>query len=403
MPNANVLSSEGDSGDAIKTELPRLKIAVLNRVFSAAGGGAERYSVSLVEQLAQRHEIHVFAQTIEHHWPGVVYHPVSGPLTRSGWINQLWFATASWWMTRQGFDIVHSHENTWHGDVQTAHVLPVKHNLLKGKSGLRRALAWLGIVISPRLTTYVWLEHKRFAPQRRRSVIASSPSLAQALVQAYPDVPQPIPVITPGVTATTLAATRDEKSLARKRLGLPPFGPCILLAGNDYRKKGLGALISALAKLPEKSFLAVAGKGTQQAQFLEQARAAGVDSRVFFLGVQKDLTDAYRACDVLAHPTLEDTFAMVVLEAMAHGVPVVVSQARYCGIADLLVHAHDALILHNPQDAAELSQCLSRILSDEPLREHLVANGLAFARQRQWVDIAASQEAVYVALCKPSL
>ena len=40
----------------------RLRIAVLNRVFEATGGGAERYSIALVEQLALRHEIHVFAQ-----------------------------------------------------------------------------------------------------------------------------------------------------------------------------------------------------------------------------------------------------------------------------------------------------------------------------------------------------
>jgi UDP-glucose:(heptosyl)LPS alpha-1,3-glucosyltransferase len=38
----------------------RLRIAVLNRVFAATGGGAERYSIAVVEQLAARHEIHVF-------------------------------------------------------------------------------------------------------------------------------------------------------------------------------------------------------------------------------------------------------------------------------------------------------------------------------------------------------
>ena len=109
--------------------IKRLRVAVLNRNFSPIGGGAERYSIALVEELAQRHEIHVFAQKIEHQWPGVTYHKLWTPLTKPRWINQIWFAVTSWWATRQGFDVVHSHENTWHGQVQTVHVLPIKYNL----------------------------------------------------------------------------------------------------------------------------------------------------------------------------------------------------------------------------------------------------------------------------------
>ena len=120
-----------------------MKIAVLNRVFSPQGGGAERYSIALVEQLSHRHEIHVFAQDIAPsliaQWPQVRFHLIAAPLKRFRWLNQLWYATATWWATRQDFDIVHSHENTWHGQVQTVHVLPIKHNLFNGKTGWRRA------------------------------------------------------------------------------------------------------------------------------------------------------------------------------------------------------------------------------------------------------------------------
>ena len=106
----------------------KLRIAVFNRTFSPTGGGAERYSIALVEQLAARHEIHVFAQEIAHQSPGVTYHRVSSPLRRSRWLNQLWYASATWLATRRGFDVVHSHENTWHGRVQTIHVKPVRHD-----------------------------------------------------------------------------------------------------------------------------------------------------------------------------------------------------------------------------------------------------------------------------------
>jgi len=69
------------------------------------------------------------------------------------------------------------------------------------------------------------------------------------------------------------------------------------------------------------------------AQVQDELRASGQGSRVYFLGALSSVDVAYQAADCLVHPTLEDTFAMVVLEALAHGLPVVVSSARYCGIA----------------------------------------------------------------------
>lgn len=389
----------GDTGEAPQAPRgPRLRIAVLNRVFSNTGGGAERYSIALVEQLAQRHDIHVFAQRIDHHWPGVTYHSVSNPMTKSGWINQLWYATLTWWMTRKGFDIVHSHENTWHGQVQTAHVLPVKYNLLQGRAGLRLVLGWLKVLASPRLTAYVWLEHLRFAPHKQRAVIAASPSLADMIAQAFPNAVSLINVLTPGVDKVSGPPSRNEQLAARVRLGLPPSGRCILLVGNDYRKKGLGTLIDALPDLTGSTFVAVVGNPSQKYTFREQAKALGVESRVYFLGSRKDLGESYRAADCLAHPTQEDTFAMVVLEAMAHGIPVVVSQERYCGIAGLLDDGQNALILNDPTDHRELGAKLRRVLEEVSLRERMILQSLSFARSHQWAGIAERQEAIYQAL-----
>src|SRR6478672_9584773 len=126
LPEAETLTS------ADHAAAPRWRVAVFNRTFSATGGGAERYSIALVEVLAARHEVHVFSQEIHHQWPGVTYHRVSAPLRKPRWVNQLWFGTSTWWATRRGFDVVHSHENSWHGDVQTVHVMPVLYSLFRG-------------------------------------------------------------------------------------------------------------------------------------------------------------------------------------------------------------------------------------------------------------------------------
>jgi UDP-glucose:(heptosyl)LPS alpha-1,3-glucosyltransferase len=373
----------------------RLRIAVLNRVFSPTGGGAERYSIALVEQLAQRHDIHVFAQQIDHHWPSVTYHRVSAPLVKPRWINQLWYATATWWATRRDFDVVHSHENTWHGQVQTVHVLPVKYNLFHGLAGWRLALRCLKVVTSPRLLAYLWLEHLRFSGLDGRCIVVTSDSLMKQMASTYPTTVRALRVVTPGVPMAVDVATSEEKLAARQRLGLPEAGYGILFVGNDYRKKGLETLIQALRQLPDNIWLAVVGNASQIPEFQAQVKVTGALKRVIFLGALNDVSDAYVASDCLAHPTLEDTFAMVVLEAMAHGLPVVVSSERYCGISGLLTHESNALILADPRDSIALANALLRLFQEPSLRHRLREAALAFASLHQWSTIALQQEAIY--------
>lgn len=375
--------------------MPRLRIAVLNRIFDSTGGGAERYSIALVEQLALRHDVHVFAQQINHHAPGVTYHRVSMPLRKPRWINQLWYAFASWRATRTGFDIVHSHENTWHGQVQTVHVVPVRHNLFHGRTGVRRVLRWVKVASSPRLVTYLMLERLRFRARPARRVVVTSASLGETMASTYPDARAMTAVITPGVhlPGPTSPATRE---VARRSLGLPAHGFCLLFVGNDYRKKGLGVLLEVLPGLPDEVMLAVVGNPGQIPEFRRHAETLGIAERVFFLGSLQDVGVAYRAADVLVHPTLEDTFAMVVLEAMAHGLPVVVSGAAYCGISGVLSHGINAWLVDDPRSVQTLGDAVSNICGDEVLRAQLAEQARRFATAYRWEDIASQQEALYL-------
>ena len=357
----------------------KLRIAVLNRTFSTTAGGAERYSVALVEQLAARHEIHVFAQEIAHQWPGVIYHRISRPLMKPRWLNQLWFAWRTWYATRYGFDIVHSHENTWHGDIQTVHVLPVKYNLFHGLTGWRRALRYVKVALSPRLLTYLALEHLRYTSRPGRNIVVTSGSLQSIMKTAYPNCRSAVCVISPGITMPALPVTAQRK---------------------DYRKKGLEVLLEALEKLSENVVLAVVGHSTQIPLFKPQIDRLRLNSRVFFLGSLKDVGPAYEAADCLVHPTLEDTFAMVVLEAMAHGLPVVVSSSRYCGISELLQSGLNALIVKDPKNSFELFHAVEQLLTRPLLRSQIMRGATEFASNHQWNKVALKQERIYLSSAK---
>ena len=371
----------------------RLKVAVLNRVFARKGGGAEGYSVAVVEQLAATHEMHVFAQQIDHAFAGVHYHRVSSPGAKPRWVNQLWYAFATWRATRRGFDVIHSHENTWHGQVQTVHVRPLRFNLLAGRSGMSLALRWLKIVLSPRLLTYVWLEAARCRLRPGRQLAVASGGLGREVLAVYPQAGPMIHVVPPGVSAP--APGQLTQAQARRLMDLPDGAFVLLFVANDYARKGLDALLKALALLPPEVCLLVAGHPGSRAQYEAQAHALGLASRVHFAGALQDVAPAYRCADMMVHPTLEDSFGMVVLEALAHGLPLVVSSERYCGAASLLHDGVDALLLDDPKDAPALARAIARIHGDAGLAQSLSRAGMALAAGHSWQTVAQQYVRLY--------
>ncbi|MDH4134466.1 MAG: glycosyltransferase family 4 protein [Gammaproteobacteria bacterium] len=369
-----------------------MRIAIINRVFSRAAGGAESYAVAVAQELAGRHEVHIFSQETNRPVEGITYHRVFCLSQKPRWINQLLFAVASWWATRKGFDVVHSHENTWHGQVQTIHVRPLRYNLLHGRRGTARALRWLKVALSPRLITYIWLEGSRFKPAPGRSVVATSTGLKQECERAYPGARAMLTVITPG---TSLQQDTIPRNVARRQLDLPFEVSLLLFVANDYKRKGLDVLLKALGKLPKDVHLAVVGNPAHIAHYRQLAESMAIATRVHFMGSQDALDLVYRAADCLAHPTLEDTYAMVVLEAMAHGLPVVVSGPAHCGISRELQDGFEALLLHDPRDATALAAMLRTVLEDSAMAAQLRQQGLRFAKTHSWESTALQYEALY--------
>ncbi len=370
-----------------------LRVAVLARIFSTSAGGAERYCASLVKHLAPQHEIHVFAQDIRTQYPQVVFHQVPLFCRRPRWLNQIAFATYTWWQTRKGFDVVHSHENTWHGDVQTIHVLPFSYLWFVNRHGLGLFLKTLQLITSPRLLTYWVLEKLRMRHQPGRFLVAVSEPVKAVLNQDLKHKLEHICVISPGVERTHVHSS-TEKMQARLDLGLPMQGKCLLWVGNNAIKKGLPTLLEALAQLHNDFFLVIVGSAAPENKWRSQVTALGLDDRIFFKGVLDDMTLAYTAADLLVHPTLEDTFGMVVLEAMSHAVPAIVSAERYCGISSELTHLQNAWVLENPTETSKLILAVIEIFNSERYA-NMCRNALEWASGHSWFHLAQSQDALY--------
>ena len=371
----------------------RLRVAVLARIFSTSAGGAERYCASLVKHLAPQHEIHVFAQDIRTEYPQVVFHQVPLFCRRPRWLNQIAFAFYTWWKTRNGFDVVHSHENTWHGDVQTIHVLPFSYLWFVNRHGFSLFFKTLQLITSPRLLTYWVLEKLRMRHQQGRFLVAVSEPVRAVLNKDLQHKMEHIRVISPGIEETHVHSS-TEKMQARLDLGLPMQGKCLLWIGNNAIKKGLPTLLEALAGLPKDVFLVIVGSATPEKKWRSQVAALELEDRTYFKGVLDDMTLAYTAADLLVHPTLEDTFGMVVLEAMAHAVPAIVSAEQYCGISAELTHLKNAWILQDPLDTNALKDAIEKSLESNT-HEAMSQHAIAWACTQDWHHLALAQEALY--------
>ena len=358
------------------------KLAIVTRNFSKIGGGAESLAVSLASSMLGEYDITVVSQGFDQS-PALFKHIQVPKLPfRSRWINQLWFSWHSKRLTRTGFDVVHSYENVTHGDVQTVSVKTVHASLMQ------RGMSKVRIALSPRLLAYLWLEKKRLCSPGHHSVFVSQ-FVHDETLQIMPGILS-ASVIPPGVDIPAQVLTATEKMTARTSLGLNPSIMTVGFVGHDFKKKGLGTLLKGVALLPFDVQIAVFGNTAQADRYADLVQALGAGKSCRFMGVVSDMPTAYAAMDCLAHPTTQDVFPMVLLEAMAKHVPVITTNEPYNNMGSLLVHRQNAILLPDPDDIEGMAAALSQIWLDANLRLTLANNGVLFAKKYSW-DVAKAK------------
>ncbi|HEV7404006.1 MAG TPA: glycosyltransferase family 4 protein [Chthoniobacteraceae bacterium] len=199
-----------------------------------------------------------------------------------------------------------------------------------------------------------------------------------------------IRVIGNGVDMAEFSADRPE----RRSLGLPEGVPLFVFAG-DIRtpRKNLGAVLTAMVQIPE-AHLAVVG-ALPRSPFPRMAARLGIASRVHFLGFREDLPAVMTAADAFVFPSQYEPFGMVVLEAMASGLPVIV--AATVGAA-CLVSPQSGIVIENPQDLAALVHAKRQLTADPQMRKEMGAAGQRTARDHSWEKVTQAYMDIYAEL-----
>lgn len=169
----------------------------------------------------------------------------------------------------------------------------------------------------------------------------------------------------------------------RRRWGLPTRAPLFLFAGDlRTRRKGLDVLLRALTLTPE-AHLAVAGS-LARSPFPALAGSLGVADRVHWLGFQQDMPALMRSADALVFPSRYESCGLVILEAMASGIPVLV--ARTAGAAELV--GDGGRVLDDPEDVPTLARWMAELGADADRRQRMGETGRAIAEGHTWARMA---------------
>ncbi len=169
----------------------------------------------------------------------------------------------------------------------------------------------------------------------------------------------------------------------RQRYGIAAGRPMLLFVGRVAHEKNIGFLLRMMAQLRQSrpdALLVVAGEGPALESLRGEVHALGLQDNVRFLGYldrKTELNDCYRAADVFVFSSLTETQGLVLLEAMAQGIPVV--SIAEMGTKSVLKEGEGALI--SPQDEDAFALRVKRLLANPAERMQLGLAAISYARQ----------------------
>ena len=360
-----------------------MKIAFVVHDYHRAGGHS-RYVAELATRFSQDHEVHVFANRIERAAEQrVMFHTV--PALRTNVVTTiLSFALTSKLLVRGGFDVVHSQGFCGpRSNVITAHICNEAWSRALSRFAPQTARERIFHSMASRL------EKGLYGDPACGHVIAISNRVARDVADCY-GCRAPIHLIYHGVDLQTFSpGVRRFRAERRQALGLVDADTAFLYVG-DLRK-GARQCIRALSRLPEGHLLLVSRSAPEPYQAL--AREAGVADRVHCLPPTNRVDQCYAAADAFLLPSPYDAFAMVVTEAMACALPVVVS--REAGVSELIEHGRNGFLLNDAADHLELAQHMSALQHDPGLAARLGQAARLTAEGLSWDTVAGQTMRVY--------
>lgn len=366
-----------------------MNIALCYQNVLPARGGCETYLVDLTRRLtADGHDVHLYASRWDQAaLPSLLHiHPVTMPECmrfRRPWLfGQACLRVLS---RSPGHDVTLGFDKTWGQDVLYPqgglHRASIDHNLRSYPRSAGRSVAQLRTWFDPAYWSFARLERCQYLAPKRGLVIVNSAMVASHFEDYYGIDPRSLRVIPNAIDPKRFQA--DDRGRLRlqlrERWGFGADEVVGLFAAMNYRLKGLEPLLHAVRLLPRSApFRLVVAGNPRKRGYEALARRLGIAERVRFIGYCADMKRCYFAADFLVHPTFYDPCSLVVLEALACGLPVITS--AYNGASELLQNQDEGFVIDDPHDHRQLARRMEQMLDTELRRRCSEAARTAAAR-----------------------
>lgn len=198
----------------------------------------------------------------------------------------------------------------------------------------------------------------------------------------YQTEPERFQILPPGIYPDRKynAQIPNSREIYRQKNGITEQQNLLLQVGSDFGRKGVDRSIEALASLPESlrhnTLLFVVGQDKPR-KFEVLAEKLGVRSKVHFFSGRNDVSELMAAADLLMHPAYQEAAGIVLLEAIAAGLPVLTTAV--CGYAHYITDANCGTVIAEPFSQEQLNDVLRKALTQSPLRMALAENARYYA------------------------
>jgi UDP-glucose:(heptosyl)LPS alpha-1,3-glucosyltransferase len=345
-----------------------LNIALVILHADPARGGAERYTIDLAAALRRRgHRVSLIASDFgkDAHAPQDVQLP-PGSRTRDGrylrFLDRLDRHLAE---TR--YDVVHAMLPVRRCDIYHPHAgiaaAALARGHLKYEGAFLQSVSRLATRLNRRRQRFAEVERTLLTGKQPPVVLSLSDYVKRSLGEHYTLADSQLATLFNAVDLARFdpAARPDAGSAERQRLGIAADQIVALLLANDFERKGLREAILAAAKVRDPRLtLLVVGKQSPK-PYRALAAKEGVE-RIVFSGPTNDPAALYQAADFFLLPTRHDPCSLVVLEALAMGLPVISTVQN--GACEIMTDGREGFVLPDPTDIVTLADAMRKMLDE---------------------------------------
>jgi UDP-glucose:(heptosyl)LPS alpha-1,3-glucosyltransferase len=334
------------------------KIAFALEKFSRYAGGAESYAVSLASTLIENGwQVHLVGESWDGEPKQAHFHKIHIPKFLPAWIKLILFALKhKKIITKQAYDVVVGFGNTIYMNVYQSHggvhQLSTARKVYSEKNIIKRVLKRLLIFLSIKHWTRAWIEAAPFRLNPKPKIVAIAPMIKKDM-ESFFHTKDEIKVIYNGVNTGKYNITLRQKMRGRLRdqLHINKNDVVFLFVSYDLKKKGIEPLIQAGAELKKNgkdNFKIIVVGETPYRSIVKLAKNLDLNDNVIFAGRVKSMDEFYANSDVFVLPTYYDACSLVVIEAMASGLPSITT--IYNGACGLIDEGKNGYIISHPPD-----------------------------------------------------